>query len=302
MDYEKLDRQLRLIAALAQNRTRTVDEIGEQLKLNRRSVYRYIDTFRQTGFVVKNQGSIYSLEHDSPFFLQISRNTHLTDDEAQTLCRFLDTANDNSPRLRHLRKKLSSLYDFKTPELHSADEHIARNIEAIFIAIREERVAILRDYQSHNSESVSDRVVEPFLLLNGSGEVRCHELVSGLNKTFKMGRCSRVDVLDLLWSNKEKHKAFFTDIFHFSGEERERVRLRFGNFVRSLLLEDYPAAEIQLHDEGGGSFLLDTEVCSFKGIGRFVIGLAEDIEIVDSPNFEHYLAEKARFLTQKFCE
>ena len=37
---------------------------------------------------------------------------------------------------------------------------------------------------------------------------------------------------------------------------------------------------------------MDTEVCSFEGVGRFVIGLIEDIEIIDSTEFKTYLISK----------
>ncbi len=302
MSLDILDRQLQLMVALAQNRTLTVDEIADRLKLNRRSIYRYIDAFRHMGFVVKNRGSIYSLEHTSPFFQKISNRTHLTEDESQTLNQLLNSVNDNSAQIRHLRTKLSSLYDFRTLAAHGIDESMARSISLLYQAMQEERVAILHDYRSHNSSSMSNRIIEPHRFLNGNSEVRCYEQSSGMNKTFKVSRCSRVELLDLRWANKDKHDVSYTDLFHFSGEERTRVKLRFNDFVRSLLLEDYPAAEAQIVKTAEGSYILDTEVCSYKGIGRFVMGLADDIEIIDSPGFLKYMAKKAKDLTFKFCE
>ncbi len=302
MNFDILNRQLQLIAALAQNRSLTVDEICERLKLNRRSTYRYIDAFRNIGFKIKNKGSIYSLEHTSPFFLKISNRTHFTEDESQTLHQILNSVNDNSAQIRHLRVKLSRLYDFNTLAAHGVDEKAARSISLLYKAMQEERTVILKGYQSHNSSSVSDRIVEPYLFLNGNSEIRCHEISSGTNKTFKINRCDHVEILDLQWEHKDRHKASYTDLFHFSGEERMRIKLRFNNFVRSLLLEDYPAAETQVTQEADGNYLLDTEVCSYKGIGRFVMGLADDIEIVDSPDFSKYLIEKAKNLTIKFGE
>ena len=67
----------------------------------------------------------------------------------------------------------------------------------------------------------------------------------------------------------------------------------------SLLVEEYPGASAMLKKQDDGRFLLKTEVCSYKGIGRFVMGLIDDIEIVDSPDFVEYLRGKAEDLTQK---
>jgi hypothetical protein len=40
-------------------------------------------------------------------------------------------------------------------------------------------------------------------------------------------------------------------------------------------------------------------VCSFQGIGRFVLGLLEDIEVVESDEFKSFLSEKLKDLTKK---
>ena len=40
------------------------------------------------------------------------------------------------------------------------------------------------DYSSPHSHSVTNRVVEPFLLMNNNQDVRCHEIETRTNKTF----------------------------------------------------------------------------------------------------------------------
>lgn len=42
-----------------------------------------------------------------------------------------------------------------------------------------------------------------------------------------------------------------------------------------------------------------TEVCKYEGIGRFVLGLFEDIEIINSPDFVLYLKEKVQNISEK---
>ena len=181
---------------------------------------------------------------------------------------------------------------------HGEDEQLARNLETHFEAMQEERVVVLRDYVSPNSGQTGNRIVEPYLFLAENTEVRCYEVTSGMNKTFKIGRAASVEKLDLLWSHKDKFKPFATDLFHFSGEQRFEVTLLLGRLATSLLLEEYPAAESSLTLCDDGRHRRCVQVCSFKGVGRFVLGLSDDIEVVGSPEFITYLKARAEDLTK----
>ena len=299
MELDKFDRQLRLLLMLTQHRNLTVDDVSRQLSMSRRSIYRYIDSYKQMGFIVVKEGPRYHIDPESPFFKQITSYIHFTEDEAMTINQVLNSVYDNSPQVRHLREKLSSLYDYKVLSKHGVDEHIAQNLAALFDAVKTERMVVLRDYASPNSAQTSDRIVEPYLFVSENSEVRCYEIKTGQNKTFKLSRIRKVEPLDLLWSHKSEHAEFFTDLFHFSGEERFPVTLILGQLSMSLLVEEYPGASAMLKKQDDGRFLLKTEVCSYKGIGRFVMGLIDDIEIVDSPDFVEYLRGKVEDLTQK---
>lgn len=67
MELEKFDRQLRLMVLLTQNRLLTIDDISRELGMSKRSIYRYVEAFRQMGFVVIKEGTRYRLDHTSPF-------------------------------------------------------------------------------------------------------------------------------------------------------------------------------------------------------------------------------------------
>ncbi len=299
MELEKFERQLRLMELLTQNHRLTVEEIGCELGMNRRTVYRYIDAFKQMGFIVRKEGACYRIDYESPFFKNITERIHFSADEAMTINQVLNSVLDNSPQMRHLREKLASLYDYKVLARYGVDDHVAHNLSQLYTAIQTERVVVLREYTSPNSQKVSDRYVEPYLFLSENSEVRCYEIASGQNKTFKIARAKSVEIIDTLWAHKHKHTPFHVDIFHFSGEERYPVKLLMGALATSILLEEYPASETYLTPQDHGKHLLQTEVCSYKGVGRFVLGLYDDIEIVNSPDFKKYIAERVADLTQK---
>ena len=53
MDQPKIERMLRLMKMMTANTTYSVDDLAERLDMSRRTIYRYIDTFREAGFVIK---------------------------------------------------------------------------------------------------------------------------------------------------------------------------------------------------------------------------------------------------------
>ena len=57
----------------------------------------------------------------------------------------------------------------------------------------------------------------------------------------------------------------------------------------NLLCEEYPLAERDVRPLGEGRWLLDTEVAGMAGVGRFVVGLLDDIRIVEGPELTNYL-------------
>src|SRR5574344_187243 len=292
MRLDKFDRQLRLMILLTQNREYTLDEICDRLEISRRNLYYYIEGFKENGFIVEKKGQVYRLDKDSPFFKNITELVHFTEDEAVILRQVLSSASNTSVQIRNLKNKLDKLYDFDILSNVDVNKQTAKNIGAIYDAIKEHRQVKICNYSSPHSDTTSDRIVEPFLFLNGNEDVRCYELKSGMNKSFKVSRMGDVRLLDLLWSNESKHKQVYTDLFQFSGEERFPVKLRLGRLSYNILKEEYPKSEKYISQESDEYWVFSTDVCSYKGVGRFVLGLFEDIKVLESPQFREYPKEK----------
>lgn len=292
MEYDKLAYQLRLIVLLAQGRFLSVADIAERLHLHPRTVYRNLVRFPELGLPLEKRCRRYRLSPEAPFLNEVSSRLHFSTDEIVTLAQVLNSVRSRSTQVTRLREKLARIYDGGVLVPHDVDETVGNNIRSIFEAIRQQRVALLRGYASPNSRRKSDRIVEPYGFLPGNREVRCYEPASEMNKTFSLTRVEEVVLLDLRWDHTELHKPLYVDLFHFSGEERTRIRLRLGLLAKSVLSEEYPQADDALTPDGDSHWLLDAEFCSMKGIGRFVLGLMEDIEVVDSPDFERYLRKK----------
>ena len=87
-----------------------------------------------------------------------------------------------------------------------------------------------------------------------------------------------------------------------NGNERLRVRLSLGILSRNLLLEEYPLAEQQLTPTEDGRWILDTEVANYAGVARFVVGLMDDIRIIDTPDLEQYIANYVEKFWPQVCK
>ena len=78
MEQDRFDRQLRLLMTLTQNRRQTVEELSESLKMTKRSIYRYMGSFRQAGFILRKEGTRYSVDPASPFFEELGNYARFT--------------------------------------------------------------------------------------------------------------------------------------------------------------------------------------------------------------------------------
>ena len=98
-----------------------------------------------------------------------------------------------------------------------------------------------------------------------------------------------MEILEKEWQHESAHVEAFIDIFRMNGKERTRVQLELGLMAYNLLLEEYPLAERDTRPLDNNRWLLDTEVASMYGVARFVVGLLDDIRIINSPELEAHI-------------
>lgn len=293
LNHNRFAKQLDLLLTMIDGSSHTSAELCEVLGTTRRNLYYYLDFLREYGFWVIKEGTRYYLDMRSPFFQTISRSVSFTDDEAGYLYKLIDAVQQGNVHTESIRNKLRRFYDIRIfTDKRLSNRHL-QNINLLHDAMQRKRSVILKDYSSPHSHTVSDRFVEPFLLLNGGSDVRCYELSSHMNKTFKLSRVGEVRIVeDVMWSHEYMHKQVFTDLFLFSGEERHHVTLRLGQLAHNLILEEYPQSSRSLTPDDDSHWIFETDVVSYMGIGRFILGLAEDIEVIGDDGLRDYLRQR----------
>ena len=287
----KYGNELKLILLLTENKNYTAQELADKLNITRRNLYNYLEYLRFSGFDVQKSGVYYRLGRSSAFFRKLTENMALSQDEATYILHMLNDSNKLDFYAHSIRQKLIrqfNLADVRTPEVLSA---INRHTEVLKEAMNRKCMCMLRNYSSPHSKTVSDRIVEPFLFMNNGLDIRCHEIKSHTNKTFKLARIGEVELLDVEWIAEKEHKQVFTDLFMFSGEERHTVTLLLDQLARNLIVEEYPASVtcISPVDDDPRHWLFTTDVASYLGIGRFVMGLFNHIKVMGDDNFKLYI-------------
>ena len=299
MRHDKLELQLQLMLLLIENHSYTIQDICKRMDLSRRNLYYYLEFFRDAGFIVEHVKPYYRISKDSPFFRKLDATVHFTEDEAIAMRQILEQTGDQSLQVNRLKQKLDKLYDLEILNDVQLREQLGRNVSTLYTAVKSKLTVVLKNYSSPHSNTVKDRVVEPFLFMDGNREIRCYELESKMNKTFKLSRIGEVELLDLVWANEGKHKQMFTDVFMFSGEQQMTVTLRLRRLAMQVLCEEYPQAERFVEPDGEDHWRVVMPVCSYIGIGRFVLGLFEHIDVLGDDGFKTYLKEKVNLLNNK---
>lgn len=291
MDQPKIERLLRLMMLMTGNSNYTINDLAEKLETSYRSIYRYIDTFKAAGFVVQKNGEYFSLAKESDFFKDITQLIYFTDEEAFLVNKLIDGLTDTNVIKENLRRKLSTIYNSTAIADCVVRKENAENVHRLVQAIEEKRQAVLKGYSSSHTGLVKDRPVEPYKFTTNYAYVWCYDLEDKKNKLFKTERIGKVGLTEKMWQNEASHNSTPVDIFRMSAPETSHIRLKLGRKSHNLILEEYPLSERDITQIAENQWILDTTVCGMQGVGRFVLGLKEDIEIVEGDGLKKYISD-----------
>lgn len=284
---------------LTGNVSRTIDQLAVEMGIAPRTVYRYIDDIREAGFVVnKLYGNVFAMGKLARSLSDFNKLIYFTEEEAYITAKLIEGIDNNNVLKRDLQRKLASVYDSTSIANYIDNNANAANVEALADAIKRKKQVVLKQYESAHSNEARDRLVEPIEFTTNMIDIWAYDVDKGENRMFKVMRIHDVDVTDTDWAFEVDHKVPKPDIFRMTGPLEERVVLQLETRAKSLLLEEYPLAEKDLKREGG-KWLLKTTLHSLEGAGRFVIGLAADIRIIEGDNLRNYILDYQKKHIQK---
>ncbi len=283
---------LDLITVMTDGQNHTAAELSEVLGTSVRNFYYTLDVLRESGFVVEHDRRFYHLHPRSPFFQTIASAVDFSENEAVYLHGLLTAVEKDNAMASMLKRKLERYYNLTQYTDVRVQRHVYNNVTQLERAMRHRKVVVLHGYSSPHSQSVTDRLVEPFAFLGDKNDVRAFEVKTGVNKTFKVARIQSVEIMDVPWFNDSKHKKVYTDMFMFAGEEKHRVRLRLDLLAHNLMLEEYPHSSSLIVPDGDGHWIYEADLVSYIGIGRFIMGLFDHVEVLEGDGLKAFLNDK----------
>ncbi|MBR6863882.1 MAG: WYL domain-containing protein [Bacteroidales bacterium] len=292
---------LRLMQFLTGNVNYTLDEICERLDLSRRTMFRYLDTFKSAGFSVQRIGEgRYRLATLRRSDVDLSKIVYFTEEEAYVVNRLIDSLDNTNAMKQGLRRKLAAVYDSTDIGNYIDKKENSVNIGFLADAIREGRKVVLRNYSSSHTNATKDYTVEPFKFNTNYIDIWAFDTSDGLNKRFKIARIGSVEILDEPWDNADRHKEEPMDSFRIHGNSPEHVKLRLHLIAKNLLLEEYPLAEKEVYQDDSGTWYYEGDVRGMDGVGRFVLGLPAFVNVIEGDSLKAFLKEQVSLSMEKF--
>jgi predicted DNA-binding transcriptional regulator YafY len=286
-NQNRIYRLFQLINYLKARPAKSVRSIETFLDTSERTVYRYLDLLNNLGFNIEK-------DSNNKIFIAVSSSIdHIpfTPQEVDYLKKLiLSTGKENQLAQSVLQKvRQSSEVQLGAESVFKA--HLSKIVEQISVAIIEGKQLIIKGYSSANSQSVSDRLIEPICFTDNYNAICAFEIKTKLNKYFNIERIGSIEVIETPMKHEALHEFYKPDIFGFQGKSMNKeIELQMSMRAYLVLKEEYPmsAAFIKLIPDTG-KYYFKANVQSFKAPGRFVMGFLEEVQVLGSKEFMGYI-------------
>ncbi len=290
-DLRRIYRIFQMIARMRSPIGCSKKEMAESFGVNVRTIDRYIALLKDLGFEVRKHQERFRIH-------QVERSTFKHEDlivfsleEAATIKEAVLSSKIEGLLQKSLLDKLYALTDLDELADSLYKQSISRNISDIRFAMKYQKQILLKGYESVSSEKKYDRLVEPIRFHNYYRYLLAFEPESKQVKQFKTERIPEVVITDKPMAYKNKHGEHKIDIFGMSGDDPVPVKLCLSKRAKMLLEEEFPDAALHIRSENG-LFCFEGSVYDLAGIGRFILGLINEVQVSHPPELIEYINSK----------
>jgi proteasome accessory factor C len=266
----------------------TIKQLAERFDSSGRTIYRYISLLEEANFLVEQ-------DFQNRYFIATSEDdpsqSQFTIEETKLIKKLIQGGAADNPLKSTLLKKLALNSEMDSMPRLFVKARQGRFVEQLAEAIRHKQQVVLKNYHSANSNEVRDRLVEPIHFGDNYSAVMALDTQDKVCKQFKIDRIGEVVELGKPYEFEVHHKTTATDIFSFTGDTKEWVTLKLSLRAFLLLREEHPMS-IPFVEKKEDHYLFHGPVASFEGVGRFALGLIDEVKIIGSPKFRDYIVAK----------
>lgn len=283
---QKIYQIFQLIRHLNTPPGKTVTQLIKILNSSSSTVYRDIEILEEIGYLVDT-------DHQNRKFLQFqfprSGNSILEPDELFFLQEQLQQITSTAPNA-HLASSILHKFDRNLSMIPLVDMlpqfHKNRILRILRTAMDNRLCVLIKGYRSLTSGTVLDRKAEPLEITQDSRYCICWDLDKDRQSQFKLDRIEDIELLDQKAKAHREHTPM--DLFGLTGDTWLAVKMKLSPIAHHLLVEEFPLSRPYIRTTSTATYF-DGIVRNWKGIGRFVLGLPGEIEVLEPSEFKDYL-------------
>lgn len=283
----KLLRLFQIIAVLKAGHW-TIRQLAERFDTSERTIYRYIKLLEEVDFLIEK-------DFDNRYFIITSDDdpsqSQFSVEETRLIKKLIQSGASENPLRNILLKKLSLNSELDSMPRLFLKARLGKFVEQLAEAIRTKQQVVLKNYHSAHSNEIRDRLVEPIHFGDNYQSIMALDTTDKVCKQFKLDRIGEIIPFNKSFAFESLHQKNQTDIFGFTGDASTWVTLELSLRAYLLLREEYPLALPYLSKEDE-HYLFHGPVASFEGVGRFALGLIDEIKVKSPESFITFLKDK----------
>jgi len=286
---------LEMIVILSQQYGRSIRQLSDHFGFSDRTIRRYIRTFRDAGYVVVNRRGKYYIDRDATIMkigFDLRDLIYISGDEAQVLKAAIQSVNAVTAVKESLSRRMSALYDDERLLWTATSTEDRETVLVLIEAIRRKRqIKILEYTYSTANKGVREITAEPLGFAFNYSRVWAYVHHFRRNMVLRLSGMAGVKATDIPFKHEERHMIGKTDSFRGYGFETRMVEVEMGPRAYGLMTDEFPLTRKLTERIDVDTYLLRAEVCNYREIGRFLLGLPESIFRIDPEELRMYVRD-----------
>ncbi len=294
-DTNARQRTVEILLAIAEHPRRySKKDFAERYGLSTDTIGDDFEFIRNAGMELKVDKEYRYYIANRQSYSKLASLLHFSTDDQIQLRKAIDLLPLSLREKEALATKLASLYDFRRLGYESLREPYLDKIDQLEVAKSAKKQVLLIGYRSSDSNSIRDRLVEPFFINPAEDTVQTFDVEKDTIRHFRISRADRVEVLNAVWKNESRHSNRLIDVFRIADNDQLMVHLRLKVGACNELTERFPASKRYI-EKSSKPELFDFQAPvnkNFYGLTNFILGFYhfnQGIEIVSPDELRIHL-------------